>query len=177
MKNIKIITILSLLFLSPIFAEEKVNYSEKFLGLLYNKTELYADKGEAAVSYAIDKVGQEVPLLMEEFIKWRILSHLWDGLPCIIVSFMSINLLLFIWWRNKDVEEVYFKYEWPTGLGIIFIILCVVCFFSTYGVFIGPPSPNSGSSLNDIKMAFQAYYAPKIYILDAFSQYAKELSK
>ena len=149
-----LLTLITLLLINPLSAESDTN--NRFLDILYDKTLQYAEAGESAIGKTIDVT------MAEEFIKWRIVSHIWDSVPVII---LFIALVFIFVWRFRIGS----KDSWYSEAN------CIMAAIS--GILLLPSAILLMSASNNLKMAFQAYYAPKIYILDALAQYAQQITQ
>ena len=156
--------------------EFELDHKDRFLSLIYTKAESYIGKGEMALGEAVNTTMEEVPLIVEEFILWRIISHLWEGLTWII-SFSVILFLLFRIYKNSFDEDGKEKYNYwsngpdPTLIFFFTALLFVLLLITFSGIFIGLNT----SALEDIKLAFKAWFTPRIYIIDALIEYAQKL--
>lgn len=174
MKNLLSYLFLLLFNISVFGAEEqKVDYQDKFLQLVYDKSVKYSDAGENAIAKAVDVISEEAEPTLREYIKWSIISHLWDGLPWIFSLGIGVIILAFL---------PYSKLQDPICAGLnrttsIFIFSLSLVFFGFTGTFLTGPDPDDTSALTDIKMATLAYSAPRIYIINNVAEFIKDSSK
>lgn len=82
MKTIKIIfgwALIAAFPLSSVAANTSVakesSSKDAFISFVLDKAKTYTDKAEIAVSKAVDVVSSEAPLLVSEFLRWRVWMH------------------------------------------------------------------------------------------------------
>ena len=170
----KLLFILLALASSYTYAETpaKVSPTDALLQLVVEKAKLYSDKGEMVISKGVDFVMEQAEPTVKEFITWRIISHLVDGVVVIsimILGGLSVLCLNIIWPRQL----------WEPGCDgnptrWFFVCLFSVVFFliGTFGTLIG--SPRGTSSIEDLKLAAQAYFAPRVYIVEQTAEFIKQ---
>lgn len=149
--------------------------SEEFMSFIVEKAKLYTEKGEMAISKSVDFAMKEAAPTADQFIKWRIISHIIDALPSLMfftVSFSSIVLFNFI--LKKPLWNSEGSNDHPTKFGIVLFISCIFLFISFFGVFINSPSPRGTSAIQDLKLATQAAVAPRIYIIEQVTEFIKD---
>jgi len=177
MKTLKILLLITLFFpTNSLLSAEQVeaqsaNYSDKFMALLYEKAVDYTGKGEVAVEKTIEFLSEQAAPTMEEYIKWSIIGHLWDGAPFIIILILSVPVLIGFWrWAKLNFISGSVNIQ---GVSVYTSAIALVVGFS--GTFVG--GPNSTSAMTDLKLATQAYYSPRIYIMHQLNEYMKDSRK
>jgi hypothetical protein len=169
----KLLFILLALASSYTYAETpaKVSPTDALLELVVEKARLYSDKGEMVISKGVDFVMAQAEPTVKEFITWRIISHTIDALPSIafcVISGMSLLVFNFIWPRDL------WGSDFPTRWCVVCVISVIFFIIGFFGVFVGPPERGGTSAITDLKLAAQAYYAPRVYIIEQTAEFIKK---
>lgn len=74
-------------------ATPEVNYKDAFLSLVLRKAEKYSDKAEVAIGKAVDIASEEAPILLKEYIGWKLAASIsYIALPFIFATVFWILL-------------------------------------------------------------------------------------
>ena len=74
-------------------APTEVNYKDAFLSLVLRKAEKYSDKAEVAIGKAVDIASEEAPILLKEYIGWKLAASIsYIVLPFLFAVFFWILL-------------------------------------------------------------------------------------
>lgn len=119
-------------------------------GVKETGSELYA-AGKAGVAQAVDFALQQAPLIVQEFLSWKMGEAIFN---CIFFSIAIIILLSIIVWAKKKTKTLYFHDDAMVGYSIIIIF----CTFLTIGSTI--PIKNNIETIIKIKLA------PRVYIIE-----------
>ena len=174
----KLLFILLALASSYTYAETpaKVSPTDAILELVVEKAKLYSDKGEMVISKGVDFVMAQAEPTVKEYITWGIISHIIDASVSIgIFMLCALSVLCFniIWPRQLWVAgEGYGDDGHPTRWFFVCILSCILLVISFIGATVGPPS-NKPSGIEHAKLAAQAYYAPRVYIIEQTAEFIK----
>lgn len=115
-----------------------------------NKLISYLNTLEKATANAVDLGKQEIPLYVQEIIKWEIVSGIAYGLVWLIVFIFGVYCV-YLWVKNKIYNE-----EWAPL--ILFTLLPL------FGVV---------PAICNFMDAAKAYYAPRVVIIEKLKRITK----
>ena len=163
-------------------AKKEVKPTDALIELIVEKAKLYSDKGEMVITKGVDFVMEQAKPTVKEFLTWRIISHVVDGIVYVgflFIGCMSILCLNIIWPRklfyDADADKAecngayHRKDEWPTRWSYILVVSCILTLIGFCGTFIGGKT----SSIEDFKLAAEAYCAPRVYIIEQTAEWVK----
>ena len=113
-------------------------------------SELYA-VGKAGVAQAVDFALQQAPLVVQEFLSWKMGEAIFN---CIFFSIVVIILLSIIVWAKKKIKKLH-SYDDDIVFYSMIITFCIVF---TVGSTI--PIKNNIETIIKIKLA------PRVYIIE-----------
>ena len=119
-------------------------------GVKETGSELYA-AGKAGVAQAIDFALQQAPLVVQEFLSWKMGEAIFN---CIFFSIVVIILLSIIVWAKKKIKKLQ-SYDDDIVFYSMIITFCIVF---TVGSTI--PIKNNIETIIKIKLA------PRVYIIE-----------
>lgn len=90
---------------TPATTKDSSTTKDVFISFVLDKAKAYTDKAEVAVSKAVDVVTAETPLLVQEFLCWRLWMH---GIKFFLpVILLMLGLYLFFKYFNKWETDTY----------------------------------------------------------------------
>ena len=119
-------------------------------GVKETGSELYA-VGKAGVAQAVDFALQQAPLVVQEFLSWKMGEAIFN---CIFFSIAIIILLSIIVWAKKKIKKLH-SYDDDIVFYSMIITFCIVF---TVGLTI--PIKNNIETIIKIKLA------PRVYIIE-----------
>jgi hypothetical protein len=150
MKILKYVAIVGALFLSTAAFGETENKSkespdkEVFMSFVLDKAKSYSGTMENSIAKAVDKVQEEAPIVMKEFLAWRLFrASLFAAIAfAFIIGLVILSVTCFKWAKEDD--------------SLIFpALLCLVISVIPFLVFI-----------DHILQAVQIYIAPRVYLIE-----------
>jgi hypothetical protein len=119
-------------------------------GVKETGSELYA-AGKAGVAQAVDFALQQAPLVVQEFLSWKMAEAIFN---CIFFSIVVIILLSLIVWAKKKIKKLHSCDEYI----VLYSIIIIFCTMLTIGSTI--PIKNNIETIIKIKLA------PRVYIIE-----------
>ncbi len=107
--------------------------------------------GKAGVAQAVDFALQQAPLVVQEFLSWKMGEAIFN---CIFFSIAIIILLSIIVWAKKKTKTLYLHDDAMVGYSIIIIFCTILTIGSTI------PIKNNIETIIKIKLA------PRVYIIE-----------
>jgi len=119
-------------------------------GVKETGSELYA-AGKAGVAQAVDFALQQAPLVVQEFLSWKMGEAIFN---CIFFSIAVIILLSIIVWAKKKIKKLHSNDDDIVSYSMI-IFFCIV-----FTVLSTIPIKNNIETIIKIKLA------PRVYIIE-----------
>lgn len=147
-----ILILIALALPVAITAEDKPKSTkEEAMSFILDKAKEYTEKGEAAISKAVDLAMKETPKIVREFLAWRFWKHLIYGfVPIAVLASCLIVGVILIWIAEKfDLEELAFI---PISILSVIALISLLVFFA--------------DGIANLMSALQIHMAPRIYLIE-----------
>ena len=119
-------------------------------GVKETGSELYA-AGKAGVAQAVDFALQQAPLVVQEFLSWKMGEAIFN---CVFFSIVIIILLSIIVWAKKKIKKLH-SYDDDIVFYSMIITFCIV-------FTVGSTIPIK----NNIEIIIKIKLAPRVYIIE-----------
>lgn len=131
---------------------------DAFISFVLDKAKVYTDKAEVAVSKAVDVVTTEAPLLVQEFLRWRLWMH---GINTFLpIAFLILGFHLFFKqfskWKMDQYEN---RLVEGTPANVIATVLSGILTLASLIVSIAV-------SLDHFTRFIQVLVAPRVYLVE-----------
>lgn len=136
--------------------EVKIPVKERALAFILEKAETYSGKIETAVGKAVDYAYTEVPLIIQEFLRWRMARSITYVVIYGVLTFLVIRFPIKWKWFTEDLAD---ETGGASVAGAVFSCIGSLIFFCL--------------TISHFLTVIQIWIAPRVYLIEQVTNLIK----